>query len=105
MKTLIKNLKMLAMITVICMVAVSVHAKPLVKLADKPETTSTVNLISALNFQVQLPRDEVEQIQMTRVLQRVIEARRIQIEAIPYSQAWGEFDSAADLTALQDPSS
>ena len=56
-------------------------------------------------IRAQLSQDEADRIQMTRALQRVIEAGRIQIQAIPYSQAWGEFDSAADLTALQNPSS
>jgi len=53
----------------------------------------------------QLCQADAEQIQMTRALQRVIEAGRIQIQAIPYSQAWGEFDSVVDLIALQDTSS
>ena len=41
---------------------------------------------------------------MTGTLQRVIEASRIAIAAIPCELAWGEVDSAEDLLAYQEAS-
>jgi hypothetical protein len=41
---------------------------------------------------------------MTGTLQRVIEAGRIAIAAIPYEHSWDEVDSAEDLMAYQEAS-
>jgi hypothetical protein len=39
---------------------------------------------------------------MTGTLQRIIEAGRITITAIPYTGKWGEVDTEADLTAYNN---
>jgi choline kinase len=44
---------------------------------------------------------ECDQMHMTGTLQRVIEAGRIAIKAIPYEFSWGEIDSAEDLLVYQ----
>lgn len=46
---------------------------------------------------------ECDRMHMTGTLQKVIEAGRIAIEAIPYELPWGEVDSAEDLMAYQKP--
>ena len=55
-----------------------------------------------LRVRASLTPNECDQIHMTGTLQRVIEASRIAIAAIPYELAWGEVDSAEDLLAYQE---
>jgi choline kinase len=55
-----------------------------------------------LRIRASLTSNECDQIHMTGTLQRVIEASRIAIAAIPYELAWGEVDSAEDLLAYQE---
>jgi len=43
-----------------------------------------------------------DRMHMTGTLQRVIEAGRVPVAAIPYDGPWGEVDSAEDLAAYQD---
>jgi len=57
-----------------------------------------------LRIRAGLPSAECDRMHMTGTLQRVIEADRIAIEAIPYELSWGEVDSAEDLMAYQDAS-
>ncbi len=45
----------------------------------------------------ELSGEECDQMHMTGTLQRVIEAGRIAVSAIPYDNSWGEIDSAFDL--------
>jgi choline kinase len=45
--------------------------------------------------------DVRDKMHMTGTLQKVIEAGRVPIAAIPYRGAWGEVDSAEDLAAYQ----
>lgn len=44
---------------------------------------------------------ECDRMHMTGTLQKVIEAGRVSVSAIPYTGAWGEIDSAQDLAAYQ----
>jgi L-glutamine-phosphate cytidylyltransferase len=39
-----------------------------------------------------------DSIHMTGLLQRVIDAERVAVHAIPYREEWGEFDSKSDIT-------
>ena len=55
-----------------------------------------------LRIRTKLSSAECDRMHMTGTLQRVIEAGRIAIEAIPYELAWGEIDSAEDLMAYQN---
>jgi choline kinase len=48
-----------------------------------------------------LTRNECDRMHMTGTLQKVIEAGRISIAAIPECGEWGEVDSAEDLAAYQ----
>jgi L-glutamine-phosphate cytidylyltransferase len=57
-----------------------------------------------LRIRAGLPSAECDRMHMTGTLQRVIEAGRIAIEAIPYELSWGEVDSAGDLVAYQEAS-
>jgi choline kinase len=57
-----------------------------------------------LRIRTGLPPAECDRMHMTGTLQRVIEAGRIAIEAIPYELSWGEVDSAGDLVAYQEAS-
>jgi len=57
-----------------------------------------------LRIRADLSSAECDSMHMTSTLQRVIEAGRIAIEAVPYELTWGEVDSAEDLMAYQDPS-
>jgi choline kinase len=50
-----------------------------------------------LRIRAGLPPAECDRMHMTGTLQRVIEAGRIAVEAIPYELSWGEVDSAEDL--------
>lgn len=56
-----------------------------------------------LRIRAALTAAECDRMHMTGTLQRVIEAGRIAIEAIPYKLSWGEIDSAEDLMAYQVP--
>lgn len=56
-----------------------------------------------LRVRAGLSSAECDRIHMTGTLQRVIEADRTAIEAIPYELSWGEVDSAEDLLAYQEP--
>lgn len=56
-----------------------------------------------LRIRTDLSSAECDRMHMTGTLQRVIEAGRIAIEAIPYELSWGEVDSAGDLVAYQEP--
>jgi L-glutamine-phosphate cytidylyltransferase len=49
-----------------------------------------------------LPLTECDRMHMTGTLQKVIEAARIPIAAIPYSGEWGEVDSVEDLSIYCD---
>ena len=51
-----------------------------------------------------LPLTECDRMHMTATLQKVIEAGRIPIAAIPYSGEWGEVDSVADLSIYNNVS-
>lgn len=57
-----------------------------------------------LRIRTDLSSAECDRMHMTGTLQRVIEACRIAIEAIPYELSWGEVDSAGDLVAYQEAS-
>lgn len=48
-----------------------------------------------------LPQEVCDRMHMTGTLQKVIEAGRVPIAALPYHQPWGEVDSAEDLRAYQ----
>lgn len=48
-----------------------------------------------------LPQAECDRMHMTGTLQKVIDAGRVPIQALPYHQRWGEVDSAEDLQAYQ----
>jgi choline kinase len=48
-----------------------------------------------------LSPEERNRIHMTGTLQKIIDAGRLSIEAIPYGHSWGEVDSAEDLMAYQ----
>lgn len=55
-----------------------------------------------LKIRANLLSSERDRMHMTGTLQRVIDADRICIEAIPYELSWGEVDSAEDLIAYQE---
>jgi len=44
-----------------------------------------------------LPSEQCDRMHMTGTLQKVIEAERIPVAAVPYRGAWGEVDSAEDI--------
>ena len=48
-----------------------------------------------------LPQADCDRMHMTGTLQKVIDAGRVPIRALPYHQRWGEVDSAEDLQAYQ----
>jgi L-glutamine-phosphate cytidylyltransferase len=50
-----------------------------------------------------LPSVECDKMHMTGTLQKIIDAGRVSIKAIPYEDAWGEVDSVEDLAAYQEP--
>jgi len=47
-----------------------------------------------------IPADQRDRMHMTGTLQKVIEAKRVSIAAVPYYGEWGEIDSAADLASV-----
>jgi len=55
-----------------------------------------------LRIRTKLSSAECDRIHMTGALQKVIEAGRVPIEAVPYELTWGEIDSADDLMAYQN---
>lgn len=48
-----------------------------------------------------LPPETCDRMHMTGTLQKVIEAGRVPIAALPYHKGWGEVDSADDLAGYQ----
>lgn len=48
-----------------------------------------------------LPAELRDRMHMTGTLQKVIEAQRVPVAAVPYRGEWGEVDSAADLASYQ----
>lgn len=48
-----------------------------------------------------LSPEQCDRMHMTGTLQKVIEAGRVPVAALPYHQPWGEVDSAEDLGAYQ----
>lgn len=46
-----------------------------------------------------LPAEQCDRMHMTGTLQKVIEAERVPVAAVPYRGEWGEVDSADDLAA------
>jgi choline kinase len=86
----------------------------LAEIGDKPNTVEEVEgqYMGLLRFtpaswrevcriRAALSQDECDRMHMTGTLQRVIEERRIPIEAIPYDGDWGEVDSEEDLAACE----
>ena len=55
-----------------------------------------------LRSRVGLPLTECDRMDMTATLQKVIEASRIPIAAIPYRGEWGEVDLVQDLATYND---
>ncbi|MBL0141873.1 MAG: phosphocholine cytidylyltransferase family protein [Betaproteobacteria bacterium] len=49
----------------------------------------------------ELPEADRDRIHMTGTLQRVIDAGRVPIVALPYDEPWGEVDSEEDLAVFQ----
>ena len=49
-----------------------------------------------------LKKHESDMIQMTQVLQKVIESNNVLIDALPYEGKWGEIDSQEDLWLYQN---
>lgn len=54
-----------------------------------------------LNIRATLTSELRDKMHMTGTLQRVIEAGRVSISAIPYSGEWGEVDTTEDLQSYQ----
>ena len=48
-----------------------------------------------------LTSEQCDKMHMTGTLQKVIDAGRVNIAAVPYTGEWGEVDSAADLASYQ----
>lgn len=57
-----------------------------------------------LRIRAALAPAECDTMHMTGTLQKVIEASRVSVAALPYSGEWGEVDSAEDLAAYHTPS-
>lgn len=49
-----------------------------------------------------LEKKERDNLHMTYILQKVIEAKRVPVKAIPYLGEWGEFDNLTDFSVLPD---
>lgn len=58
-----------------------------------------------LRIRAELPAGEQDAMHMTGTLQRIIEAGRLDIQAIPYAGAWGEIDTEHDLPASAEAAS
>lgn len=54
-----------------------------------------------IRIRANLSPEQCDKMHMTGTLQKVIEAGRITVAAIPYEKEWGEVDSADDLAAYQ----
>lgn len=54
-----------------------------------------------LRIRAGLTSEQCDKMHMTGTLQRVIEAHRICIEAVPYHGGWGEIDSKEDMDVYQ----
>lgn len=54
-----------------------------------------------LRIRTELTSDQCDKMHMTGTLQKVIDARRVAIAAVPYEGEWGEVDFAYDLDAYQ----
>ena len=91
--------------------------KTLAEIGNKPESVqevqgqymgllrfTPVGWAEVLRIRKGLSPAECDRMHMTGTLQKVIEAARIEIEAIPYALPWGEVDSVEDLKAYQEPS-
>lgn len=52
-----------------------------------------------LRIRSSLSPEQCDKMHMTGTLQKVIDARRVDIEAVPYEGVWGEIDSAEDLAS------
>ena len=89
--------------------------KTLAEIGNKPKTVEEVQgqymgLLrftpagwgEVLRIRATLSPSECDRMHMTGTLQKIIEAGRMSIEAIPYEFAWGEIDSAEDLMAYQN---
>ena len=57
-----------------------------------------------LRIRSELTPEQCDKMHMTGTLQKVIDARRIAIAAVPYAGEWGEVDSAEDLASYHTPS-
>lgn len=51
-----------------------------------------------------LTAEQCDKMHMTGTLQKVIDAGRVEIAAVPYDGEWGEVDSAEDLASYHSPS-
>ena len=58
--------------------------------------------LEIVRIRKELCSDIRDQMHMTGLLQRIIDASRIPISAIPYNGVWGEVDSMDDLKAYSD---
>lgn len=57
-----------------------------------------------LRIRSELTPEQCDKMHMTGTLQKVIDAGRIAIAAVPYTGEWGEVDSAEDLASYHTPS-
>jgi L-glutamine-phosphate cytidylyltransferase len=86
------------------------HENILAEIGNKPNTINEVQgqymgllrftpegWAEVLRLRATLSIDEMNKLHMTSVLQKVIEAGRVNIAAVPYTGEWGEVDSAEDL--------
>lgn len=84
----------------------------LAEIGNKPKTVEEVEgqYMGLLRFTPQgwgevvrirsaLPAEQCDRMHMTGTLQKVIEAGRVPVAAVPYRDEWGEVDSADDLAA------
>lgn len=54
-----------------------------------------------LRIRLSLPPEQCDKMHMTGTLQKVIDAGRVAVTAVPYTGEWGEVDFADDLDAYQ----
>lgn len=57
-----------------------------------------------LRIRSKLTAEQCDKMHMTGTLQKVIDAGRVTIAAVPYAGEWGEVDSAEDLASYHAPS-
>jgi hypothetical protein len=55
-----------------------------------------------LRIRTGLSSEQCDKMHMTGTLQKVIDAGRIAIAAVPYTGEWGEVDSADDLSSYDE---